>query len=118
MGKVLTLSGSADSSLFDTTIESGHEDDVLRDVFALLFFRYHKVDEGTLRQYVIPKRILNKTPLYELARNRCHRWNKNHKKSNMDFYFKGAKLTLKLMNNKEAIMVANKAQRRVFWETI
>lgn len=59
---MLTLFGDDDTDFLDTIIEIGHEDDVLRDIFATLLFRYHKIDQITMRQYIITKRIKSTSP--------------------------------------------------------
>ena len=116
--EVLTLSGTVDTKIFDNTVESGHEDDALRAVFALLFWRYHLVDQITLRTCVILKRVSSKSPLYENIRQRCLRWNSSFKSKVLEFYHNGVTKTMDAMDDKAAMTMANKPQRRAFWAAI
>ena len=116
--KVLTLSGSVNTKLFDNTVESGHEDTILRGIFALLFWRYHQVDQFTLRTFVIPQRAASKSPLYELIRQRCLRWNTSFKSKCLEFYYNGVTKTMEAMDDKVAMTMADKPQRQAFWAAI
>ncbi|KAG7008275.1 hypothetical protein G7Y79_00006g018950 [Physcia stellaris] len=87
--KVLKTAGEKGINYFDTTIESHHEDDALRAVHALLYFRYHKVDEKDYREFITSERIASKSNLYDLHRIRGQNYNADKQQAIMDFYLNG-----------------------------
>lgn len=116
--KVLKLAGEKGINYFDTTIESHHEDDALRAVHALLYFRYHKVDEEDFREFITPERIASKSNLYGLHRIRGQNYNADKQQAIMDFYLVGVGATAQAMGGKKTFRNTTQRQRHELWESI
>lgn len=109
--KVLSLAGEKGINYFNITIESHQENDALRAVHALLYFRYHKVDEEDSREFITSERIASKSNLYGLHRIRGQNYNADRQQGIMDFYLVDIGATAEAMGDKEIFRNTNQLQR-------
>ena len=70
----LMLAGDQDVQIFNTSVESKHEDDAQRGLAAVVYFRDHIITDEKARMYIIPKRAVTKSNLFELLRNQSMKW--------------------------------------------
>ena len=114
----LILAGDAGVKLFDTSVESRHDDDAQRALASVLYFREHAIKDENMRTYVIPVRANTKSNLFELLRGRCMEWQYSFQGEIIKFYLKGVRQTCDEMGGLEFFESTSTEQRRKMWSAI
>lgn len=114
----LSLAGDPGVQFFDTSVESKHEDDAQRGLAAVVYFREHIVTDEKARLYIIPKRTVTKSNLFELLRGRCMNWQYSFQSEIMRFLKKGVKRTCNQMGGREFFETTTSVERRKMWGAI
>ena len=110
--KKLTLAGNVQAHTFDTSVEASHEDDAVRAVSYLLYWRYNEISDPKLRLLVVPGRFATKSPNHELLRKKMvNEWRPKMQGAIMKWFWVGVVNTCSQMGFKEAWASTNIKQR-------
>ena len=114
----LTLAGGPDDEFFNVRSEPGHEDDIIRVLAKVIYFRYKVISDDHIRTHLAPPRFKTKDANYELVRLRALQWQSAFKADIMRFYRNGVKKTCKVMGGKQYFETTTGKERMKLWEAI
>ena len=110
-GPPTPLQKARDCQVYDTGIETALEESVVRAIATNLYVRYHYVDDSTVSQFLIPKRLVyrseKKRSLHEMLVNDANRY----QTTIMAFYFAGVKATVDSMGGEQIWSNATESER-------
>ena len=112
------LAGDPGVEFFNTSVESRPEDDALRGMVAVVYFREHALTDEKARKYIIPKRTVTKSNLYELQRGQVMEWQYGFQGEIMRFLKQGVKRTCNVMGGLEFFQATTSIERRKMWGAI